>query len=387
MISVKSLLALSVKNISRKKIRTMLSVIGIILGIFLYTSIGVATTSFEKEIQTSITYLQGAIFLQQKGVPTPVLSVLNRSIESDLLSAFGEKILGISPQIWYVNGSSFSLSSMVVIGVFPQQEIKTGGYLSQADWSKIKPPKDNDTGWIVVGESVANMLGLKIGDVIKIGSYPNNVSLKVINIFKVGGLMDFLSLASILDINKVDRLRDLNNTVSSFIVKLKDPRDTEIVVKYIENKYPQVDIIMEKDLASRASFILDNIEKFTYLVSALSVLIGVLGITNTVFMNVSERRKEIGILKATGWSNLEVMVEILFESLVMGVIGTIIGIILGVIGVQFAVEYFHIHIRITVDILYLLQPFTAGLIIALLAGIPPAYSAMRISPIESLRDQ
>ncbi len=386
MLSLTSLFKLAAKNTFRKKLRTILSIFGIILGILLYTSIGIASYSFQKEIQTSITYLQGAIFIQQKGVPTPVMSVLNRSIEYDLEKVFTGKLVGISPQIWYVNGTSFSLTSMVVIGVYPEREIITGGYLSQADWSHRSPPSDNETGWIVVGESMANMLGLKVGDKVKLGVYPRNVSLTVINIFKIGGVTDFLALASIKDIARIDRFRDLNNTVSSFIVKLKDPRETSSFVAYIENKYPNVDIIMEKDLAKRASYILSNVEKFTLLIGGLGVVIGVLGVLNTVFMNVSERKKEIGILKATGWSNLEVIIEILFESLIMGLIGTVIGIALGVWSVQFATEYFKLHLRLTLDPNFLFQPFLAGILISVIAGLPPAYSAMRISPIESLRE-
>jgi len=386
MLSLISLFRLAAKNTFRKKLRTILSIFGIILGILLYTSIGLASHSFQKEIQTSITYLQGAIFLQQKGVPTPVMSVLNRSLEYDLENFFAGKLVGISPQIWYVNGTSFSFSSMVVIGVYPEREMITGGYLAQADWSYRSPPSDNETGWIVVGESIANMFDLKIGDRVKLGSFPRNVTLTVINIFKIGGVTDFLALASIFDIAKIDRFRDLNKTVSSFIIKLKDPRETNSFVEYVKNKYPNVEIIMEKDLAKRASYILSNVEKFTLLIGGLGVVIGVLGVLNTVFMNVSERRKEIGILKATGWSNLEVLIEILFESMIMGLVGTIIGIVLGVWSVQFATEYFKLHLRLTIDFEFLVQPFLAGIMISLIAGLPPAYSAMRISPIESLRE-
>ncbi len=385
-ISVSSLFMIAYKNISRKKIRTILSVFGIILGILLYTSMSIASTSFKKEITASISYLQGSIFIQQKDAPTPVLSVIDRKIEYDIKENLSEIVEEVSPQIWFVNGTTFSLRTMVILGVFPEKEMKVGGYIGEAEFANGMPPRDNDTGWVVVGDGISRLLGLKIGDNITIGSAPNNLTLRVIGLFKTGGFADFFAIASIKDISKVDKFRDMKKTVSSLVVRLKDPRFVKDFKNYVKERYPSVDLIMEKDLINRASFILSNVEKFVLLVSGLALLIGVLGVTNTVFMNVSERRKEIGILKATGWDNLEIITEVMFESLIIGFIGTTMGVVLGILGVFIAVDYFNITIRVSITISDIIKPFLAGFMISVIAGVPPAWRAMNISPIESLRE-
>jgi ABC-type antimicrobial peptide transport system permease subunit len=275
---------------------------------------------------------------------------------------------------------------MVVLGVLPEREMKVGGYLKDAEFADNNPPNDNDTGWIVIGDGVSRLLSLKIGDNISIGSPPNNLTLKVIGSFKTGGFADFFGIASIIDIAKVDKFRDFKNTVSSYVVRLKDPRYAGRFKDYIKRKYSNIDLIMEKDLINRASFILSNVEKFVLLVSGLALLIGILGVSNTVFMNVSERRKEIGILKATGWNNLEIITEVMFESLIIGIMGTVMGIILGIVGVFLAVDYFNITIRILITVNDILKPLIAGFLISVIAGLPPAWRAMNISPIESLRE-
>lgn len=387
MISLSSLLHLAIKNISGRKIRSTLSVLGILIGIILYTSVTVATESFQKEVSASISYLQGAIFIQQKGVPTPVLSSINRSLEKELYQKFGDKILGISPQIWYINGSTFSLyRSMVIVGVYPENDSKTGGYLTKVDWGGREPPKNNERGWIVLGSKIAEVLGLQIGDRVGVGAPPRNITLTVIGIYSIGGITDYLAIASILDIDYIDLYHDLNKTVSSYIVKMSDPRYTDEFVNYIKEYHPELEIILQEDLSSRAAGVLNLVEKFSLLIAALAFSIGTIGIMNTVMMNVSERRKEIGILKATGWSNREVMIEIFFESFILGVIGTILGIILGIEIVYFGVEYFKLQLHIIVELSLIIRSLALGLTISFVGGLPPSWRAMNISPIESLRE-
>ena len=386
MISITSLIVLAYKNIKRKKVRTFLSVFGIILGVLLYTSMSIATVSFERDIRSSLSYLEGSLLIQSKNAPTPVISIIDRSVEYYIRANLSKYIIDVSPQIWYINGSTFSMRSLIVLGVFPEHEINVGGYLKDAKLAEGVELKNNDTGWIVLGDSIMKFLGIKIGDNISLGAPPRNVTLKVVGTFKTGGFFDFIGIASILDIAKVDPFRDLKHTISSIVVKLKDPREATTFVKLVEQKFYNIDVIMEKDLISSASMVLTNIEKFALLVGALALLIGVLGVMNTMFMNVSERKKEIGILKATGWSNLEVIAEIFFEALLMGVLGTIIGIVIGVAATQFALQLFGLKLKLSFTCMDLINPALMGLLISVIATFPPAWRAVSISPIESLRE-
>ncbi|MGQ4891851.1 MAG: ABC transporter permease [Candidatus Njordarchaeia archaeon] len=386
MFSFTSLIVLGYKNIKRKKVRTFLSIFGIILGVLLYTSMSIVTVSFERDIKSSLSYLEGALLIQSKNAPTPVISIIDRNVEFYIRENLSQYIIDVSPQIWFMNGSKFSMRSLIVLGVFPENEINVGGYLKYAKMANNTKLKNNDTGWIVLGDSISRFLGIKIGDEISLGSPPKNVTLKVIGIFKTGGFFDFIGIASIIDIAKIDPFRDLTHTISSIAVKLKDPRDSIKFVNLLEQKFYNIDVIMEKDLISSASSVLDSIEKFAFLVGTLALMIGVLGVMNAMFMNVSERRKEIGILKATGWSNNEVIAEIFFEAVIMGFIGTVIGIIIGIAALHFVLDLFGLKFKLTYSLNDLFGPILMGLLISVIAALPPAWRAINISPIESLRE-
>ncbi|MCS7106163.1 MAG: FtsX-like permease family protein, partial [Candidatus Aenigmarchaeota archaeon] len=124
------------------------------------------------------------------------------------------------------------------------------------------------------------------------------------------------------------------------------------------------------------------------------LLVGAIGIANTMFMSVMERTRQIGTLKALGATNLEVMEIFLFEAAMIGLLGGLIGIFLGFIasgliselGIRFIVTGIRGQTSLTV--------ITPGLIlfglifstfIGILAGILPARRAANLQPVEALR--
>jgi putative ABC transport system permease protein len=121
--------------------------------------------------------------------------------------------------------------------------------------------------------------------------------------------------------------------------------------------------------------------------SLLAVLVGVLGVMNTMLMTVFERTHEICVLLAVGWTRGRIMRMVLFESALLGLFGGVIGVILGVVGVQALGE--------TPAIRGLLQPdlgiplLCLSVVIAVAVGIIsalyPAWRSSRLNPSLALQ--
>lgn len=127
-------------------------------------------------------------------------------------------------------------------------------------------------------------------------------------------------------------------------------------------------------------------ETFTYLlagIAAVSLLVGGIGIMNIMIVSVTERTKEIGIRKALGATQKDVMLQFLIESVVMSVIGGLIGILLGVVGSFFITWYGNLPSAISPNAIIL--SFFFASIVGIFFGLYPAWKAATANVIDALR--
>ena len=118
-------------------------------------------------------------------------------------------------------------------------------------------------------------------------------------------------------------------------------------------------------------------------VAAIAAIVAGVGILNTMLMSVVERFKEIGALKAVGWTNNDIMKMILYESALIGIFGGILGILAGIF-VAGSIESLA-GLTTAVGVGLILQAFLFALFIGVFAGLYPAYAASKMDPVEALR--
>ncbi len=268
-------------------------------------------------------------------------------------------------------------------------ELSSGRYLIQGDVNTV-----------VVGGRVANATfsNVQINRPITIGGKTFRIS----GILKESGNNDdsriFIPIANAITIldNKDAKSFD------SIIVKMKDIALTDDTVTQISNKLMLSHGILQqskkdfsvtslKSIQERISSTLNSASLFLSAIAAISLLVGAIGIMNTMFTSVLERTKEIGILKAIGAKNSDILTIFLLNSGIIGLIGGIFGVIIGVIGSGFIGQLasgsfgrFSLN-SAYVDPMLVISVFLLSIVVGLIAGAVPAYRASKLRPVEALR--
>jgi putative ABC transport system permease protein len=174
--------------------------------------------------------------------------------------------------------------------------------------------------------------------------------------------------------------------VSMYAVKLHDPAKATELVDYINTNFPDAHAALSGEFAEQMPDF-ENAEGMINGISFLAILIGGIGVLNTMLMSVFERTREIGVLRSLGWRRRSVLGMILKEALWLGIFGGLTGLVVAV-GLSFLLTIAPI-IGEMIEPLWELDILVRALVVALLLGVIgglyPAYRATRLQPVEALR--
>jgi len=137
------------------------------------------------------------------------------------------------------------------------------------------------------------------------------------------------------------------------------------------------------DIADRIESLIDRLTRFVTGLALVSLVVGAVGIANIMLVSVTERTREIGIMKAAGARNRDVLLLFLVESAILGAVGSLVAIPIGVAGGWVATEY--AEIELTLVPFWFGVAVLTGVLVGVLAGLYPAWRAASVDPIEALR--
>ncbi len=234
---------------------------------------------------------------------------------------------------------------------------------------------------VIIGDMAAQSLNKTVGDTITL----SNQTFTITGIYETGNFQDDRGI--VMSLGELQSLTGNTDQVSLILVKAANGTSSSTLADTIESKYPN-ELSTSTSLSGmeRMNNGLEIIESGAWAVTLLALLIGGIVVVVTMVKSVVERTREIGVLKAVGWTNKRILTMIIGESVVLSLLAAVVGIIIGV-GV--------VEIISSANLIMGVEPaFSAGLFLEALAvaiflgivgGIYPAYRASRLSPTEALR--
>ncbi|MBU1028023.1 MAG: ABC transporter permease [Nanoarchaeota archaeon] len=182
---------------------------------------------------------------------------------------------------------------------------------------------------------------------------------------------------------QIDEGEDILEVADRVEKKLRNLRD-------VTEKNQDFDILTPDQLLESFGNILNIVTAFLAGVAAISLIVGAIGIANTMYTSVIERTREIGVMKAIGAQNKDVLMIFLIESGMLGLVGGIIGVSLG-LGVSKTIEYIAIT-SLNTNLLQAAAPtylilgcLGFGFLIGAISGILPAMQASKTNVVDALR--
>jgi putative ABC transport system permease protein len=395
------------RNIARHKLRSTLTITGIVIGVLALTTMGALAENFNALIDGGVKYFGSNVQVGPPDGQSTFLLPLSKIDEIKRVDGVTAAFPGYSFPLKPGAAPSFS---------FGVPDTIVAGDPDENNWTPFKITTANgrmltssSIGEVVLGSSLGQEFKKNVGDTIDLPVRPADAKPGFVNhTFKVVGILnktltapDTFAYISIVDAQTVlkDSLPaplqsalDVSQITEGITVYGKPGTPlTELdkIADRINSQVPDVKATKPSQLVTAFQSGGAVFTGITTAAALLALVIGGLSVVNTMFMAVAERVREIGLKKAVGATTLNVMGEFLIEATLIGLIGGLIGygigaaitLLVNATAAPGTSTLFLLTVRLTV--------FAIGFAIALgaVAGILPAFRAARLDPVTALRNE
>ena len=398
---------LAFRNVSSNRGRTILTLVGIVIGITSVIAISSSGQGVKSFIMGQVESF-GSDYIKVE-VQAPGSHVNTSGVQITTLKIDDAEAVKKLPNIEDVYAGTLG-QSLVTYGnvnkktilwgtssqlpkIDPGTKIKEGSFYTEADDKSLSQV-------IVIGQEVKETLfgeDNAIGKDIKI----KGQNYHVIGILEERGTVGFLNFDSIIYIPVRTLQKKIQGIdyITFFVATVKNGSLTEETVLDIENLLRErhnisdptkddFDVTSAKEALEMINKILNAINLLLLALTSISLIVGGVGIMNVMYVAVTERTFEIGLRKSVGARNKDILKQFLIEAVILTSMGGVIGIILGSL-LSIALSYifaslgYDVIFKVTLKSILIATSFAAGT--GIIFGFYPAYKASRLNPMEALR--
>ena len=363
------------KNLGRRRLRTLLTLLGIGMAIGAFVALVGFSRSFEHEWERLYSSSGTDIAVVDKDFMN---SSVSQSLQAKLRAV--PVVAQAEPMIFNIMDITPEVNALIFGWLDNTYEFDSLTFSAGGRFHNGKPE-------IILGEALAKNLNKKVGDTVEL----QGSTFTVTGIFHGGTALE--TGAVIMPLDQIQQLTSMQGKVSGFHLRLRPAPPGESPDQYMKRAQKQIEAAVPGLNAQQASERAANNQfvnvahAVAWGTSSIALLMGILGIANTMAMSVFERTREIGILRAIGWKAWRVMLLIQVEATVLGFVGGFIGI---------AVGWGALHLLSTMpqtasiastslSWVHFVEALAISVLSGLIAGAYPAWRGAHLSPVEALR--
>jgi len=396
---------LAFNNLKRRKLRSWLTMIGIFIGIAAVVSLISIGQGFQGAIEQQFENLgKDKIIIEPINFGPPGSTTTESLLLKEKDLEFIENIKGVDWAIGYLiktGQAIFKDQSGIGFGIgMDPEDLELNAELQGTKIIDGRTLKEGDKFKVVLGYNHGQYdkiwdRGIKVGEKIEVEGH----EFKVIGIFdKIGNPFDDGSIY--MPKKTLKEILNVDDEESSILVKVNEGEDPLEVAEEIERKLRKFrgekedqetfQVRTSEQILESFNDIFGIVQAVLVGIAAISLLVGGIGIMNTMYTSVIERTKEIGTMKAVGAKNSDVLMIFLFESGLLGLVGGGIGVLVG-IGLAKGAEYIGRVIlgtnllQASLSLYLIFGALIFSFLIGTISGILPAYQASKLKPAEALR--
>jgi putative ABC transport system permease protein len=361
------------RGLMRRPVRTGLTLIGISIGIAAVVALVGMARGFEKSWETG---------LKARGTDI-VVSNMNTSLTPSPFPAAARDRVAKLPHVGAASALLVELMSVENSQMMMISSREWEGF----GWKHLKVitgrlPKDGKEPVVVLGQIAAEVLKKKVGDTLQLETQ----ELTVVGIVDGGAVVENgCIIVSLPLFQEISGNEGQINVIDVSLAPGTNENDAKALCEEINRVVPEGRaMLVSEHLSNSQGYRM--IKAMSWGTSLLAVLVGVLGVMNTMLMTVFERTHEICVLLALGWKRSRIVRMVLWESALLGFLGGAVGVVLGTIGVKILGSTKAIRGLLEPDLSarLLLVSVAIAIVVGIVSGLYPAWRSSRLTPGQAL---